>query len=247
MSVSRCIAWACHVLALVVCLAVAGRSQAALTFTISLHQGGGPTTTIVDNGSGDLNPAMNAISFASIVGDYLIIGNATTNSPGTTNAAIFAGYQVGRLFAANLGNLFITANDIFTAPNGAGDQLQLDSSLAVSSFVGSAPGDITTLLSSSGAVNTGLQTITSPGGTAGPFTNVAPPAFFVRGPSFPLTAESQVNLAPGANVNFNTTTTAIATQAPSVVPEPTSAVVFLATAPLAFFFGWRKKRSRGLA
>jgi hypothetical protein len=223
----------------------APHAQAGPNLTITVQQGG-PATTIVDNGPGDLNPAINAIGFSTTVGDYMVLGTITSDNPGQASHGLLqTNFIVERLTAANVAPLSLTATQSnFTLPGSPGDTLGLNSTLAVSTFTLSAVGDSVTLQSFADIATAGMQTITSPGGTVGPFFNNAPEVPFVRGASYTLTALSQVNLAAGASVNFNTTTLTaeVSTASPPAVPEPsTFALLALGGGALA---GWRRWRKR---
>ena len=215
-------------LAFGVCLPAA---QAGPVLSVTMQQGAGPTTTIVDNGPGDLNPTANQILFSTTVGDYSTVGIVTSNNMGGAQGLLQTNYNPTRLTTNNAGLLTFTATQRnFTLPGSAGHTLGLDSALAVSAFIQSGVGDSATLQSFGDSATAGVQTVTSPGGTVGPFFDNAPQVPFVRGASYSLTAVSQVGLAEGASVNFNTTTKA--SDLGVVVSEPSSLLVFCAFVPL---------------
>jgi hypothetical protein len=209
-------------------------AQAGPVLTVTIQQGAGPVTTIVDNGPGDLNPAPNAIGFSTTVGDYAITGIVTSNNPGSAAQGLLqTTYNPTRVTANNSGLLTFTATQSnFTLPGAAGHVLGLDSTLAVSAFTLSNAGDSVTLQSFGDSATAGVETVVSPGGSVGPFFNNAPQVPFIRGGSYSLTAVSQVGLATGASVNFNTTTKTTDLGPVTVISEPSSALLFCALAPL---------------
>lgn len=242
MILPRCLSRLVAGLAVGACLALAGKASAAMILSVTITHGA--STTIMDMGPGDLNPAPNAIAFVQVVGNYLVIGAVSSNNPGAATGQLLANYSATRIGLDNPAALSLNANQMnFNTPGNATAQLRLESTLALTSFTGSTGGDAITLESLGDLTSAGLQTIVSPGGNFGPAMSIASPAFFTRAGDYSLEARSTVNLqALGTNVVFNSASEVFLQQEGSVVPEPTSALVFLATAPVAAFVGWRRRR-----
>jgi hypothetical protein len=231
----------CRILAALFAVAYAGyggSARASLTLSVTVTNGPA-STTIVDNMAGDLNPAVNAIRFVQTVGSFQVTGNVSTNNPGTAAMGqLLTSYTANRLNSTNPGSVSFDASQMgFTAPGSAGNTMRLDSTLVLLSPL-TSPGSFATLQSFGDAATTGLQSFAA---VHLPATDTAPPAFFVRGGSYSLEARSTAQDNGGGTVTFTGTTKATLFAA-AVVPEPTSALVFVAVLSTALAWGWRSRR-----
>jgi hypothetical protein len=137
----------------------AAAAQAALVLTVA--QTGEPTSTVTDNGTGDLNPAPNAITFDEFDtgGVSLSLISGSSNSPGNAASGDITETQF------DISNSSSSSVTLTVTLNDTGFILPVSPRELLSTITANPlPGDSTvTLQSSANTTSTPLQTLTAPG------------------------------------------------------------------------------------
>jgi hypothetical protein len=196
---------------------------------VTFHKVGFTDVAIVDQGPGDLNPAVNQIlvlvpaSFSDYSGSLTVSSNNLgTEALGVLNLNPNITTDIP---VAN--PLFITATQTgFSLPSTSSSPVKFSSTLAVS---GLSSGGSVGLLGNIDSTSTPMQTMMNTG------TNVQS-LTYVRGSTYSLTAASEIALTNADDIaNYSATVT--------VVPEPSSLVLLgLSIVGLACY-QWRKWRA----
>jgi len=216
--------------AAVVSASAARTAKATLEMTLSTSDGASPIT-VVDNGTGDTNPAVGQITFAGAIGNFsTVITAGTSNSPGANGVSILQTHNISvRDNTASRDTLTFSMSDTgFTNP--VGNSLQLGSSFA-GTFLSSTSGENVTFQSYADNSNTQFGHATTSGLHSASLTNGSPApvsfstpdrtaAFSSTGP-YSLTDVTTISLSQNGQANVSGTTDVIA-GAGAPVPEPAS-------------------------
>jgi hypothetical protein len=209
---------------------------------VTFHETGFSDVTIIDNMTGDLNPALNQILalIPSTFTDYSGSVIVSSNNPGVLTPTPLGSLTVNPNVTAQTAGanpLIITATQTgFTLPGVAGSTEKFTSDLAVSGLTSGTIG----LTGSIDSTSTIPQSLSAPGMNVQTLN-------YLRGATYSLTAQSSILLTGvGDSSNYSATVKAaeVAPPPPSAVPEPsTLALLALGGGALA---GWRRWRKRAL-
>jgi hypothetical protein len=216
-------------LAALALLLAASNARAGL-LQITFHETGFSDVTIIDNMTGDLNPALNQIlalvpaNFTDYSGSII----ASSNNPGLATLGSLGLNPNITAQVAGASPLVITAMQTgFTLPGTPGSTVKFTSTLAVSGLTSGSVGQL-------GSID---MTSTPPQSLSAPGTN-SQSLFYVRGATYSLTEQSTITLTGvGDSTNYSVTDSVAAT-----VPAPPSVIPLITGALGLLGYGWRKRR-----